>query len=273
MFIPFRKWVLACVFVIATIATARLAGEEEEVARRQLQIEKEKEEETERLLLTMEEAQEDDSIEVRRFSNNGRYLRQIWNDGGSGADLDVSIWRAKDWKDGEGNRWFSLGDIAVSGYGAPASFYLMRAKPGINLEEVFDFTREYKTKWQDKHTGAYLDGALLRPKCPPGSYPLGHVAAKNGFLSRPNHTYTCIKAKYTQITSVPRKILWHDKGSGAWHDVTLMAAGIRPGVSANGGIFTICLNDWKNCVADAHEIDWTDDSRRLRSFGGPNFHD
>jgi len=269
MFIPFRKWVLACVFVIATIATARLAGEEEEGPRRQLQMEKEKEEETERLLLTMEEAQEGDSIEVRRFNNNGQYLTQICNDRGSGADLDVSIWRAKNWRDRGGNLWYPLGDIVVSGYGAPASFYLMRAKPGINLEEVFAFTREYYDyRWTDKHTGAYLDGALFEPRCPPGSYPLGHMAAYNGFLSPPpNHRYTCIKAKYTQITSVPRKILWHDKGSGAWHDVTLMAAGIRPGVSANGGIFTICLNDWEDCVADAHEIDWTDDSRRLRSFG------
>jgi len=220
----------------------------------------------------MEEAQDRDSIEVRRFSNNGRYLRQIWNDGGSGADLDVSIWRAKDWKDGEGNRWFSLGDIAVSGYGAPASFYLMSAKPGINLHEVFAFTREYDRKWYDWLSGAYKNCALYEPICPSGSYPLGHIATNHAFWF-PTRRHVCIKAKYTHRGSVPRKSIWHDKGSGARWDVTLMAAGIRHGWSANGGIFIVCKDDWGNCAADAHKRDWTDDSERLRSVGGPSFHD
>ncbi|KAJ8042166.1 Natterin-3 [Holothuria leucospilota] len=139
-------------------------------------------------------------------------MDEIWNDGGSGADRDVAIWRSK----GSSNS-YSLGDIAVGG-GRPARGFVVKALRDDALRSPDDFRKI----WDDSGSGADWDGAFYQPLCPHGYRTLGHVAMRNHHEKPPSNSVRCVKGEYTRAGQWAW--VWNDAGSGADDDVTVWKA-------------------------------------------------
>lgn len=141
-------------------------------------------------------------------------LNPIWTDKGSGADRDVSIWRAK-----APSGYYSVGDIVVGSYVQPARGFLL--KP--NDSSIVSSPTSYLEIWSDKGSGADQNVKLWRPLCNGGYVPLGEVAT-NGARPKIGDIY-CIKSEYTVLGSRWNWAkVWTDKGSGADRDVQIFEA-------------------------------------------------
>ncbi len=102
---------------------------------------------------------------------------KIWDDRGSGAKQDVSIWRPVQSQSGH----FILGDIAVLGHGIPGAF-------GKGIPSAFAMAVRALTAgalalpasateiWRDSGSGARNDVKILRLNPWPGYTCLGHIA-------------------------------------------------------------------------------------------------
>jgi len=199
-------------------------------------------------------------IDVRQFENGDIYngvhltLKQIWNDAGSGARDDVSIWRSSHASFSFMNRqWYSLGDMAVLGHYAPSHFYMMAETSVVKSGEKFKPADYYIRTWDDKGSGAYQDCTLWKPSCPQSYYSFGHVATDGSIP--PKWSQACVHERFIEQKTFSYSI-WSDVGSGAIQDVTLMMAGIRRNWFT-GGLFTACMDKEENCVELQHPMIWT----------------
>ena len=149
-------------------------------------------------------------------------MDEIWNDRGSGARYDISIWRSR----GPSGS-FSLGDLANGAYSRPqAAFVVKDNSAGKNaLQPPYG----YRRIWKDSGSGANWDGAFWEPLCPSGYRALGYVAMRNHNTQPPTSAMRCVKGEHT----VPGKWewVWNDRSSGADRDVTVYRA---KSLSANG---------------------------------------
>jgi len=176
---------------------------------------------------------------------------EIWNDGGSGAKSDVSLWSVI--RAGGDAYGIDAGTfIGVSGYSKPLSsaVYLLRAdqskvrdvwalspsddKP-LNLYEVEDL----KFIWNDAGSGASESVSIWRAESKAGYYPLGDIAVasyskpKIGFLLKPkdvNSDSVRPPVSYVKI--------WNDAGSGADKDVQLWRVNCPAGYVSLGSVAT-----------------------------------
>ncbi|MEC3978743.1 Vps62-related protein [Amycolatopsis sp. H20-H5] len=141
-------------------------------------------------------------------------FQRIWDDGGSGADHDVSIWRP-DVSRYSGYR--SLGDVVMKGYGAPSNTFLVRDDAGVAARPV-----GYRLIWDDRGSGGDHDVSLWEPVAPAGYTCLGSVA-EHGYDTPPStDVVRCLQSSYT-TDGAPGKE-WDDSGSGAHHDVSFWQA-------------------------------------------------
>ena len=93
----------------------------------------------------------------------------IWDDGGSGASKDVSIWRPIDFQSG----YYPVGDVAVSSHSKPEVPALtVKALESGTLKKPYDFTRI----WTDAGSGAYDDVAVYRMNPYSGYTCIGDIA-------------------------------------------------------------------------------------------------
>ena len=94
---------------------------------------------------------------------------KIWDDGGSGASRDVSIWRPVDHQSG----FYPLGDVAVASHGQPQAVALTVTHLAPDaLAPPASFTEI----WRDSGSGARSDVKILRMNPRAGYTCLGHVA-------------------------------------------------------------------------------------------------
>jgi len=135
----------------------------------------------------------------------------IYDDSGTGADDDVSIWRPNL---ASYPGFFSLGDVAMDSHGrAPANTFLVRGSGDALARPV-----GFRWVWDDKGSGGDQDGSLWEPVAPAGYTCLGTVATPN--YSKPStDVVRCIRSEYT-VPGKPAKV-WDDSGSGADHDAGL----------------------------------------------------
>ena len=105
-----------------------------------------------------------------------KYL-YIWNDGGSGAHKDVSIWRIDEQEAG----FFPLGDVATGTHDKPSSVSMtVKAVTAGALAAPISYTEI----WIDAGSGADNDGSVYKLNPPAGYKCLGHVAL-NGHHGTP----------------------------------------------------------------------------------------
>ena len=122
----------------------------------------------------------------------------IWNDAGSGADRDVSIWSPLDIENG----FYRLGDTATASHSKPniPALTVSALSPGALAQPT-----GYTEIWNDGGSGSDDDVRILRMTNPSGYTCLGYLAVK-GYgtvpdLSQYRYVYICtIMHVYTVIS-------------------------------------------------------------------------
>ena len=139
---------------------------------------------------------------------------EIWNDRGSGANQDFSVWRAP----GTGTT-FSLGDLSNNNYNKPPSFLAKDTSPKRNALRL---PHSFRRIWTDAGSGANWDGSFWEPLCPPGFVALGNVAMRSHSIQPDLNSIACVNGTYT----IPGtwEHVWDDRGSGAKRDVSVWEA-------------------------------------------------
>ncbi|WP_224243580.1 Vps62-related protein [Hyalangium gracile] len=138
----------------------------------------------------------------------------IYDDSGSGADNDVSVWRP-DLSQTPG--FYSLGDVAMGSHGrAPGMTFVVRGEGDVLARPL-----DYNWIWSDWGSGGTHDGSFWEPVAPAGYTCLGAVAAL-GYSKPSTDLIRCVKNEYV-LPAVPSWV-WNDSGSGADHDVSLWQA-------------------------------------------------
>lgn len=128
---------------------------------------------------------------------------------------------------------------------------------------------KYNEIWNDKDSGATLDGSFWQPIVPSGYYRLGHHA-KQGH-QYPDLPTLVISAKQGGVlafpTSYQRK--WNDKGSGAASDVSVWRPQCPADYSSLGDLATpsyakpaadevVCVHNSVLVIADVGQALWND---------------
>ena len=95
----------------------------------------------------------------------------IWNDAGSGADRDVSIWSPLDIENG----FYRLGDTATASHSKPniPALTVSALSPGALAQPT-----GYTEIWNDGGSGSDDDVRILRMTNPSGYTCLGYLAVK-----------------------------------------------------------------------------------------------
>ena len=129
-----------------------------------------------------------------------------WNDRKSEGQYDGSFYRPEV-PDG----YYSLGDFAQRGYGAPPAGSVQLVKP---LEEgVLAPPVDFELIWKDSGSGAARDGSFWRPIAPEGYRALG-VVCQSGYNKPALDAIRCVRADLL----VPGKVgsmIWDDSNTGA----------------------------------------------------------
>jgi len=135
-----------------------------------------------------------------------------WNDKGSRARKDVSIWAVKN----DQADHCSLGDVAVEGWRKPSSKTLLLRAVGC---EALASPTGFSQVWSDRGSGANWDVAIYNMICPAGYSSLGSVAVRSWRAKPSKSQYCCVKNTY--LTSGKYEKSWDDKGSRADSEVGL----------------------------------------------------
>jgi Ricin-type beta-trefoil lectin domain-like/Vacuolar protein sorting-associated protein 62 len=138
----------------------------------------------------------------------------IYDDAGTGADHDISIWRP-DLSQYPG--YYSLGDVAMPSHGAPPRASFVVKGDGDLLAQPVDYT----SVWADHGSGGKFDVTFWEPVAPAGYTCLGHVAV-GGYYKPSTDLMRCIKSAY--VLSANSAKIWDDAGSGATDDVSVWEA-------------------------------------------------
>ncbi len=147
-----------------------------------------------------------------------------YDDKGSGALADVSIWRPL-----PPPGYVALGDVVVGGHSPPVSSALVvRDEPGTTARPL-----GYERIWDDRGSFGDHDVAIWSPIAPLGFVCLGDVAAQL-YDSEPSPEIMRCLHRDRLLWGV-RAQTWSDEGSGAWEDLGLWTcgAGERGGSAAN----------------------------------------
>jgi hypothetical protein len=129
----------------------------------------------------------------------------VYNDSGTGAGEDLSIWKPKTNYSG----FYALGHNAFGGYGTPQGIMLMvKGRTPNAVKHPVD----YLWKYNDSRTGGEVNVSIWEPVPPPGYKALGTVAV--GHYGKPSlKEVVCIREDLVIGTTIGKRI-WHDAGSG-----------------------------------------------------------
>jgi hypothetical protein len=134
----------------------------------------------------------------------------IWDDTGSGAFTDGSVWRPV-----VPPGYASLGDVIVVGHDAPTSAtWLVRDDPGVLARPL-----AYEQVWNDTLSLGLHDVALWNPVPPLGYTCLGSVAMPDHDTPPGTDEIRCVHRDY--LVPGDRTLTWTDEGSLALQDTGL----------------------------------------------------
>lgn len=148
----------------------------------------------------------------------------IYNDQGSGASMDVSIFRPQ-----AEPGWFILGDYAQGNYSDPfGTSLLVQVSNDDPANPLLMPPVSYAQVWNDSGSGGSNDGSVWYPVPPDGYVSIGFVG-QNGY-DQPNiPNYMCVRQDMVAPTSAAG-LIWNDQGSGAGMDVSLYQIDGIPGL-------------------------------------------
>src|SRR5262245_35032952 len=140
----------------------------------------------------------------------------VYSDKGSGADMDVTIWRPH-----PGDASYSIiGDYAQGNYGAPTgSALIVKAINDDPQNPLLQPPQCYNQVWTDKGSGGDHDGSIWFPVPPDGYFSIGFVG-QSGYDKPSLLNYACLRRDLVEQADVGA-LIWNDKGSGADQDVSL----------------------------------------------------
>lgn len=136
----------------------------------------------------------------------------IWNDSGSGAKKDGSVWRAT-----PPTGYANVGDLFKVGHGHPKELknrkvIFIRDDPQHAIKPT-----KYIRKWADSGSGAKKDFSSWMPVAPQGFIALGDVGKGN--YSPPSVSdIRVVKKSYIRQLQTQPLISWDDRKSGAKTD-------------------------------------------------------
>lgn len=140
----------------------------------------------------------------------------IYSDKGSGASMDVTIWRPSPSTIG----YFVVGDYAQGNYNDPTgSSLIVTAVNDDPNNPLLKAPVGYSQIWNDHGSGGTYDGSIWRPVAPDGYLALGDVAS-SGYNSPNIPNYMCIRKDLVEDGTVG-PLIWNDQSSGASMDVSL----------------------------------------------------
>jgi hypothetical protein len=140
----------------------------------------------------------------------------VYDDRGTGASNDVSIWRPNL---SQYPGFYSLGDIAMPNGGggpAPKLTFVVQGDGDLLARPV-----DYAWVWSDWGSGGTYDGSFWEPVAPSGYTCLGSVGVL-GYGKPSTDLIRCVKNEYV-LPATPGWV-WNDSGSGADYDVGLWQA-------------------------------------------------
>ena len=154
----------------------------------------------------------------------------LYNDRGTGATMDVSLYRPTP----SDNTWSIIGDYAQDNYYNPAgTSYIVKA---INDDPNFPLLKppiDYSEIWDDKGSGGTHDGSVWFPVPPDGYISIGFVG-QTGYSKPSIPGYACVRKDYC-IDASPGQLIWNDRQSGANKDVSLyQIVGVKGAFVAQG---------------------------------------
>jgi len=136
----------------------------------------------------------------------------IWNDRGSGAAKDGSVWRAT-----PPNGYANVGDLFKVGHGHPKE---LKTRKVLFIKDDPQHAIKptgYIQKWKDSGSGAKKDFSSWQPKAPPGFMALGDVGQGN--YSQPSvNVMRVVKKAYVKQLQTQPLLSWDDRKSGARTD-------------------------------------------------------
>ncbi len=165
----------------------------------------------------------------------------IWDDRGTGAKKDVSIWRPQGPSD-----YAFIGDFAHGSHAKPTFTYnyeylgptvlnpliLVKAVNEDPANPLLKAPVDYELAWDSKRTGARADGSIWIPVAPPGYVTIGAVAT-TGYEKPSLETYRCVREDLCERKDYG-DLIWDDIGSGARRDVVLFGTpAVREGFIAS----------------------------------------
>jgi len=151
-----------------------------------------------------------------QFGKTTNYVL-TYNDKGSGAHLDGSFYRPI-----APTNYYILGDYAQGNYNPPSS-------PSDTITVVDDDPTQpllvppvgYIQIWNDKGSGAHMDGSIWMPVAPPGYVALGAVS-QTGYNQPDVTQLRCLRSDLVDSAFLG-PLIWNDQGSGAHLDVEVFA--------------------------------------------------
>jgi hypothetical protein len=135
-----------------------------------------------------------------------------YNDKGSGAHEDGAFWHPQ-----PQGAMRPVGSVVVSGYadlnGNRASLLV-----GDNGRGAVAAPVDYEWVWDDRGSGAHMDGSVWRPVAPAGYTALGDVANR-GYHKPSLDDVWCVRNDLVATATYAHSSTWTDRGSGGDHDI------------------------------------------------------
>jgi hypothetical protein len=147
----------------------------------------------------------------------------IYNDTGSGASMDVTIWRPT-----PATGVFIVGDYAQGNYGDPSAPTMTVTSVNDPDNTLLQPPVDYRLIWNDKGSGGHNDGSVWYPVPPDNFVSIGAIG-QMGYDKPSVATYRCVHSSLLQPSSAG-SLIWSDRHSGAKMDVSLYPVLNDPGI-------------------------------------------
>ena len=142
----------------------------------------------------------------------------IWDDGGSGANMDGYFFMPTVSK-----TEYIIGGYVIQKRRSSSSCVLTVSESKNNPEKTPPLLvkpKDWKLIWKDKGSGANRDGSIWQATSPGKNYKCIGSVPQLGYNKPNSPNYRCVHVSLTE-TLISKAIAWSDKGSGADKKVTM----------------------------------------------------
>ena len=148
----------------------------------------------------------------------------LYNDGGSGADMDGTLWRSNP----TDPNYYIIGDYAQGNYGNPTGPTIIVTAINDPNNTLLRPPIDYRQIWNDHGSGGDHDGSVWYPVPPDNFVSMGFVGQR-GYDKPSIANYRCVHHSQV-VNDQTGSLIWNDSGSGAHIDVSIYAVQAVPGI-------------------------------------------